>query len=162
MPAMRVSPRAYCARARTWCSARLKSPIHAAHWRRMRPRRTRCSDVVTIPGETERIPRAVPRRGLARRGGQYPVWAPTVAVGAARRLRCDARDPRAAAMPLASGAEDRRAHGRVRAARASTTDSRRLFEHSERIERREFRRWPCDRGPEGIRSEAEDAALERR
>jgi hypothetical protein len=27
----------------------------------------------------------------ARRGGRYPVGAPTVAVGAARRLRCDAR-----------------------------------------------------------------------
>ena len=27
----------------------------------------------------------------ARRGGRYPVWPPTVAVGAARRLRCDAR-----------------------------------------------------------------------
>jgi len=27
----------------------------------------------------------------ARRGGRYPVWAPTVAVGTACRLRCDAR-----------------------------------------------------------------------
>jgi hypothetical protein len=59
-------------------------------------------------------------------------------------------------------AEDRRAHGRARAARASMTDSRRLSEHSERSERSEFRRGPCDRGPEGIRSEAEDAAHERR
>jgi hypothetical protein len=169
----------------------------------------------------------------ARRSGRYPGWAPTVAVGAARRLRCGARGTRAAAMPLASGAEraaaswllagpspagaglplvplrssprhksptpdtahratplvvriaeylggagkavvgcapaatlcgaeDRRAHGRARAARASTSDSRRLFEHSERSERSEFRRGPCDRGPEGIRSEAEDAVHERR
>ena len=28
---------------------------------------------------------------LARRGGRYPMWAPTVAVGLAGRLRCDAR-----------------------------------------------------------------------
>src|SRR5687768_10918621 len=39
---------------------------------------------------------------LARRGGRYPVWAPTVAVGLAGRLRCDARATRAAAMPLAA------------------------------------------------------------
>ena len=38
------------------------------------------------------------------------------------------------------GAEHRRAHGRARAARASTSDSRRLSEHSERSERSEFRR----------------------
>jgi hypothetical protein len=182
---------------------------------------------------SERGPRAVPRQGLARRGGRYPEWAPAVAVGAARRLRCGARGTRAAAMPLASGAEraaaswllagpspdgaglplvplrssprhksptpdtahraetlvvridenlggagkaavgcasaatlcgaeHRRARGRARAARASTSDSRRLFEHSERSERREFRRGPCDRGAEGIRSEAEDAVHERR
>jgi hypothetical protein len=60
------------------------------------------------------------------------------------------------------GAEERRAHGGARAARASTSDSRRLFEHSERSERSEFRRGPCDRAPQGIRSEAEDAAHERR
>ena len=171
---------------------------------------------------TVRGPSAVPRRGLARRGGRYPVWAPTVAVGAARRLRCDAQRTRAAAMPLASGAEraaaswllagpspggaglplvplrssprhkaptpdtahraaplvvffdachagagkavvgcasaatlcgaeHRRARGRARAARASTSDSRRLFEHSERSERSEFRRGPCDRGAQGSR-----------
>ncbi len=175
----------------------------------------------------------LPLGGLARRGGRYPVWAPAVAVGAARRLRCDARITRAAAMPLAAalnaplphgfspvrrlqrrtspcvaallaapqvahpgyrpprraaivflaeesqrspgkavggcapaatlrGAEDRRAHGRARAARASTSDSRRLSEHSERSERSEFRRGPCARGPEGIRSAAEDAVHERR
>jgi len=48
---------------------------------------------------------------LARRGGRYPVWAPTVAVGAARRLRCDAQRTRAAAMPLASGAPAPLLHG---------------------------------------------------
>jgi len=164
-------------------------------------------------------------------GERYPVWAPAVAAGAARRLRCDAQRTRAAAMPLAAalnapplhgfspvrplrvrtppcfaallaapqvaatgcrpprgiacgvlrqprsigkavvgcasaatlrGAEDRRAHGRAHAVRASTSDSRRLSEHSERSERSEFRRGPCDRGPEGIRSEAEDAVHERR
>src|SRR5687768_6863309 len=42
---------------------------------------------------------------VARRGGRYPGCAPAVAVGAARRLRCGARVTRAAAMPLASGAE---------------------------------------------------------
>jgi len=168
----------------------------------------------------------------ARRGGRYPMAAPAGSVGAARRLRCDARATRAAAMPLAvalnapllhgfspvrrlrrrtppcvaallaapqvavtgyrpprcitevfvdkylggagkaavgyapaatlCGAEERRAHGRARAARASSSDSRRLFEHSERSERSEFRRGPCDRAPEGIRSEAEDAVHERR
>jgi hypothetical protein len=171
--------------------------------------------------------------GSARRGGRYPVWAPTVAVGAARRLRCGARGTRAAAMPLASGAEraaaswllagpspggaglplvplrssprhksptpdtahraatlvvrldedlggagkavvgcvsaatlcgaeHRRARGRARAARASTSDSRRLFEHSERSERSEFRRGPCDRGAEGSRPAGPTAAHERR
>src|SRR5688572_19323765 len=138
---------------------------------------------------------------LARRGGRYPVAAPTVAVGLAGRLRCDARATRAAAMPLAAalnapllhgfspvrrlrrrtapcgapllaapqvaatgyrpprsttevfvdkshggagkaavgcapaatlcGAEQRRSHGRARAARASTTDSRRLSERND-------------------------------
>jgi len=193
----------------------------------------------------------------ARRGGRYPGWAPTVAVGAARRLRCGAHVTRAAAMPLASGAEraaaswllagpspegaprpglhagparqaskspqglllvrarplvprrssprhksptpdtahraaplvvllgqyrgasgkavvgcasaatlcgaeHRRARGRARAARASTSDSRRLFERNDRREWSEFRRGPRDRGAEGIRSEAEDAVHERR
>ena len=182
---------------------------------------------------TEHGPRAVPGGGVARRGGRYPGWAPTVAVGAARRLRCGARGTRAAAMPLASGAEraaaswllagpspggaglplvplrssprhksptpdtahraetlvvpldeylgaagkavvgcasaatlcsaeDRRARGRARAARASTSDSRRLFEHSERSERSEFRRGPCDRGAEGSRPAGPTAAHERR
>jgi hypothetical protein len=165
----------------------------------------------------------------ARRGGRYPVWAPTGSVGLAGRLRCDARPARAAAMPLAAalnapplhgfspvrrlrrrtppccsallaapqvahtgyrpprsttevlvdeylgasgkavvgcasaatlcGAEDRRAHRR---ARASTSDSRRLFEHSERSERSEFRRGPCDRGPQGSRPAGPTAAHERR
>jgi hypothetical protein len=169
---------------------------------------------------------------VARRGGRYPVWAPTGSVGLAGRLRCGARITRAAAMPLAAalnapllhgfspvrplrrrtspraapllaapqvahpgyrpprsttevfvdtylgaagkavvgcapaatlcGAEDRRAHGRARAARASTSDSRRLFDHSERSERREFRRGPCDRGPEGSRPAGPTAAHERR
>src|SRR5262245_63794705 len=35
----------------------------------------------------------------ARRGERYPVGAPPVAVGLAGRLRCDARAPRAAAVP---------------------------------------------------------------
>src|SRR5688572_33214702 len=48
---------------------------------------------------------------LARRGGRYPGWAPAVAVGAARRLRCDAQRTRAAAMPLASGAPAPLLHG---------------------------------------------------
>jgi hypothetical protein len=170
---------------------------------------------------------------LARRGGRYPEWAPTVAVGAARRLRCGARVTRAAAMPLASGAEraaaswlladpspggaglplvllrssprhksptpdtahraerlvvhveenlggagkavvgcataatlcgaeHRRAHGRARAARASTSDSRRLFEHNERSEWSEFRRGPCDREAEGSRTAGPTAVHERR
>ena len=160
------------------------------------------------------------------------MWAPTVAVGAVRRLRCDAQRSRAAAMPLAvalnapllhgfspvrpwraglplallrfsprhksptsdtahraatlvvrieeylsgagkavvgcapaatlCGAEDRRAHGRARAARASTSDSRRLSEHSERSERSEFRRGPCDRGAQGSRPAGPTAAHERR
>ena len=60
------------------------------------------------------------------------------------------------------GAEHRRARGRARAARASTSDSRRLFEHSERSERSEFRRGPCDREPEGSRPAGSTAAHERR
>ena len=223
---------------------------------------------------TERGFPLIPSRCLARRGGRYPEWAPTVAVGAARRLRCDAQRARAAAMPLASGApapllhgfspvrpwraprpglhagparqarkspqgllpvrarplallrfwlrptsaarllpyaapavsprhksptpgtahraallvvcvddcldasgkavagsasaatlcgaEHRRAHGRARAARASTSDSRRLFDHSERSERREFRRGPGDRGPQGSRPAGPAAVHERR
>ena len=168
----------------------------------------------------------------ARRGGRYPMAAPTVAVGAARRLRCGAHATRGAAMPLAAalnapllhgfspvrrlrsrtspcvtpllaapqiahtgnrpprsitevvagqylgasgkavggyapaatlgGAEERTAHGAARAARASTSDSRRLFEHSERSERSEFRRGPCDRAPEGSRPAGPTAAHERR
>src|SRR5688572_15750408 len=98
----------------------------------------------------------------ARRGGRYPAGAPTVAVGLAGRLRCDARITRAAAMPLAvaliaplphgfspvrrravggcasaatlCGAEERRARGRAHEVRASTSDTRRLFERSERSE----------------------------
>ena len=172
-------------------------------------------------------------RGSARRGGRYPGWAPAVAVGATRRLRCGARGTRAAAMPLASGAEraaaswllagpapggaglplvplrssprhksptpdtarraetlvvfvnachggagkavvgcasaatlcgaeHRRAHGGARAARASTSDSRRLSERSERSERSEFRRGPCDRGAQGSRPAGPTAAHERR
>ena len=60
------------------------------------------------------------------------------------------------------GAEHRRARGRARAARASTSDSRRLFEHSERSERSEFRRGPCDRGAEGSRPAGPTAVHERR
>jgi len=201
---------------------------------------------------------AVLRLSAARRGGRCPVGAPTVAVGAARRLRCDARIARAAAVPLvvalnaprlhgsspvrplwaglplallrfspphkspppgtahraetlvvfadachggagkaavgcapaatlrgaegecgrarvpadsrspheparpAGRAVERRARGRARTARASTSDSRRLFERSERSERSEFRRGPRDRAPEGILREAEDAVHERR
>src|SRR5688572_25101693 len=63
------------------------------------------------PTTTELGPRAVPRRGLARRGERYPVWAPTVAVGAPRRLRCDARITRAAAMPLAAALNAPLLHG---------------------------------------------------
>jgi hypothetical protein len=48
---------------------------------------------------------------LARRGARYPRRAPTVAVGATRRLRCGARGTRAAAMPLASGAPAPLLHG---------------------------------------------------
>jgi hypothetical protein len=201
----------------------------------------------------------VDAKGLARRGGRFPVWAHAGSVSASLRLRCGARIARAAAMPLASGApaplhhgfspvrplrvrtppfaaglagragpggpaarqawpvhwtvrvracllaapeiahpgyrpprgtaavfddachggagkavvgcasaatlcgaEHRRARGRARAARASTSDSRRLFEHSERSERREFRRGPCDRGAEGSRPAGPTAVHERR
>jgi len=172
-------------------------------------------------------------RWLQRRGGRCPVEAPTVAVGATRRLRCDARATRAAAVPpfaalhaprtsrrprrsvacgaglplmplrfspphkspppgtahraamlvvfadachggagkavvgcapaaTLRGAEQRRAHGRARAARASTSDSRRLFERSERSERSEFRRGPCDRAAQGSRPAGPTAVHERR
>jgi len=195
-----------------------------------------------------------PLRGCARRGGRCPGWAPTVAVGLAGRLRCDARagvaprnslhslrslrsnnrgesedEARAAraptpalalqaasgfvARPLARhkqstglfvsglafspphksptpgtthraatlvlfddacrggagkavggcataatlcGAEERRARGRARAARASSSDSRRLFEHNDRREWSEFRRGPRDRAPQGSRPERAD------
>jgi len=60
------------------------------------------------------------------------------------------------------GAEEHRARGRARAARASSSDSPRLFERSERSERSEFLGEPRDRAPEGIRSAAQDAAHERR
>src|SRR5688572_29427757 len=60
------------------------------------------------------------------------------------------------------GAEHRRARGRARAARVSTSDSRRLFEHSERSERSEFRRGPCDRGAQGSRPAGPTAVHERR
>jgi len=60
------------------------------------------------------------------------------------------------------GAEERRIEAGARAARASTSDSRRLSERSERSERSEFRRAASSRAPEGIRRVAEDAAHERR
>src|SRR5688500_1086971 len=47
----------------------------------------------------------------ARRGGRYPAGAPTVAVGLAGRLRCDARITRAAAMPLAAALNAPLPHG---------------------------------------------------
>ena len=50
---------------------------------------------------------------LARRGERYPMVAPTVAVGAARRLRCGARVTRAAAMPLAAALNAPRLAGRA-------------------------------------------------
>ena len=59
------------------------------------------------------------------------------------------------------GAEERRARDRAHAVRASTSDSRRLAERSERSERSEFRRGPRVRVPQGIRSEAEDAVHDR-
>jgi len=43
--------------------------------------------------------KAKPWANVARRGGRYPVWAHDGSVSAARRLRCDARDTRAAAVP---------------------------------------------------------------
>jgi len=178
-------------------------------------------------------PRVIPRQSPARRGGRYPGWAHDVAVAAARRLRCDARVVRAAAVPPSAaldapqtsrrprrsgacgpglpltplrfspphkspppdtahravtlvvlvdachggagkagvgcapaatlrGAEQRRAHGRARAARASTSDSRRLSERSERSERSEFRRGPCDRAAQGSRPAGPTAVHERR
>jgi len=60
------------------------------------------------------------------------------------------------------GAEERRARGRARAARASISDSRRLFERSERSERSEFRRGPRDRAPEGSQPAGLAAVHERR
>ena len=170
---------------------------------------------------------------LARRGGRYPGRAPTGSVGLAGRLLCGARVTRAAAMPLASGAEraaaswllagpapagpdsplcrcaprrptsrpprippaaqrrswccstnisvvpgkavvgyapaatlhgaeQRRAHGRARTRALRPSDSRRLFDHSERSERREFRRGPCDRAAQGSRPAGPTAVHERR
>jgi len=65
----------------------------------------------------------IPRLGLARRGGRYPVRAPAVAVGAGRRLRCDARITRAAAMPLGAALNAPLHHGfsPVRSLRARTS-----------------------------------------
>jgi hypothetical protein len=57
--------------------------------------------------------------GWARRGGRYPAGAPTVAVGAARRLRCDARIARAAAVPLSSALNAPRTSRRPRRSAAS-------------------------------------------
>jgi hypothetical protein len=209
----------------------------------------------------ERVPvhamtEVIQRLGTARRGGRYPAAAPTVAVGATRRLRCDARSTRAAAMPLAvalnaplphgfspvrplrrptarpacragspgeqesagtlarpgspprvaallaapqvaatgyrlprrhagvlrrgtprcpgkavggcasaatlRGAEERRVEAGARAARASTSDSRRLSERSERRERSEFRRAASSRAPQGSRPAGPTAVHERR
>jgi len=59
------------------------------------------------------------------------------------------------------GAEEHRTCGRARQ-RASSSDSSRLFERSERSERSEFRDGPRDRVPQGTRSEAKGAAFERR
>ena len=168
----------------------------------------------------------------ARRGGRCPVWAPTVAVGPAGRLRCAARSegaPRNSLRSLRSlrsnsrgesdersalrappsalrcspphkspppgtahraatlvvfddacrggagkagggcataatlcGAEERRARGRARAARASSSDSSRLFERSDRRERSEFRDGPRDRVPQGSRPNGPTAVHERR
>jgi hypothetical protein len=166
------------------------------------------------------------------RAGRCPGWAPTVAVGAAHRLRCDARagvaprnslhslrslrsdnrgesdersalraptpalrfspphkSPtpgtahRAAALVVFDevgpsgagkavggcasaatlcGAEERRARGRARTARASSSDSPRLSERSERSERSEFLGGPRDRAPQGSRPEGPIGAHERR
>jgi hypothetical protein len=60
------------------------------------------------------------------------------------------------------GAEERRARGRARAARASCSDSPRLSERSERSERSEFLGGPRDRAPEGSRPEGTTAVHERR
>ena len=82
---------------------------------------------MTMPNRThagtEQGPRSVPRRGLARHGERYPVWAPTVAVGLAGRLRSDARATRAAAMPLAAALNAPLLHGfsPVRSLRARTS-----------------------------------------
>jgi len=51
------------------------------------------------PIASEHGPTAELSWGSARRGGRCPVGAPTVAVGPAGRLRCDARATRAAAVP---------------------------------------------------------------
>src|SRR5688572_28313482 len=47
----------------------------------------------------------------SRRGGRYPVCAPTGSVGLAGRLRCGARAARAAAMPLAAALNAPLLHG---------------------------------------------------
>jgi hypothetical protein len=56
------------------------------------------------------------------------------------------------------GAEERRAGGRARQ-RATCSDSSRLSERSERSERSEFRDGPCDRVPQGTRSEAQGCRI---
>ncbi|MCG3190134.1 MAG: hypothetical protein LKCHEGNO_02745 [Burkholderiaceae bacterium] len=58
--------------------------------------------------------RALPCFGLARRGGRYPGWAHDVAVAAARRLRCDARSTRAAAVPPSAALDAPRTSRRPR------------------------------------------------
>ncbi len=62
---------------------------------------------------------AVLRRGLARRGGRYPVWAHDGSVAAARRLRCDARATRAAAVPPSAALNAPRTSRRPRRSGAS-------------------------------------------
>ena len=60
------------------------------------------------------------------------------------------------------GAEERGLEAGARAARASTSDSRRLFERSERSERSEFRRAALGRAPQGSRPARPTAVHERR
>src|SRR4249919_2789276 len=51
MPARRASPRACCARARTWCSAKSKSPTRKGRWPRTPPRPTRCCERATAAAQ---------------------------------------------------------------------------------------------------------------
>ncbi|MCG3189829.1 MAG: hypothetical protein LKCHEGNO_02337 [Burkholderiaceae bacterium] len=53
-------------------------------------------------------------QGPARRGGRRPGWTPTVAVGLAGRLRCDARATRAAAVPPSAALDAPRTSRRPR------------------------------------------------